>query len=137
MWTSPDLEAKARFFNLKRPLAYNVQGSWDLPIWSAKSCIQGPSPISNAKSWGISWILLSSWKYVITLFSSFVAMDERRQYILVVLALFVVIKHLIVALLALQQILMYKQSFEITMVAVLFLKEVKWTLHGLYKIMRG
>lgn len=58
-------------------------------------------------------------------FSNLKAMDERRQYILVVLALFVVIKHLIVALLALQQILMYKQSFEMTMVAVLFLKEVK------------
>ena len=50
------------------------------------------------------------------------AMDEIRLY---VLALFMVIKHAVVALLAFQQIVMYVQNFEMMMMAVMFLKDAK------------
>ena len=87
MWTSPNLETKSQLLRLERPLKYSLHETWDLPLWSAKSHVQVPSPISNAKSRGIFWVLKSPWKYILTLFSSLIPMDERRQYILVVLAL--------------------------------------------------
>ena len=49
-------------------------------------------------------------------------MDERRQHILVVLALFMVIKHVIVVLLAFQQIVMYEQNVEMMLMAVFILE---------------
>lgn len=59
---------------------------------------------------------------MITLFPNFMAMDEIRLY---VLALFMVIKHAVVALLAFQQIVMYVQNVEMMMMAVMFLKDAK------------
>ena len=41
---------------------------------------------------------------LILLFANLIAMDERRLQILVVISLFIVIKHIIVTLLAFQQI---------------------------------
>lgn len=75
------------------------------------SCkLQVPSPISNVKSSRISWVLLSSWKYLLTLISNCIAIDERRQHILVVLALLVVIKHVTIVFLKCQQIIIYEQK---------------------------
>ncbi len=44
-------------------------------------------------------------------------MDTRKQPVLVVLALFMVVKHIIVGML-LQQLVMYQQSVEIMMMVV-------------------
>ena len=52
-------------------------------------------------------------------------MDERRQHVLVVIRLFMVIKHVIIVILAFQRIFMYKQNIEMMLIVVLFLKEVE------------
>jgi hypothetical protein len=39
--------------------------------------------------------------------------------------------------LAFQQIVIYVQNVEMMVMAIMFLKEAKWTLHGLYENMRG
>jgi hypothetical protein len=48
-------------------------------------------------------------------------MDERTQHIFVALALFMVIKHVIVALLAFQHNVMYEQNVEMMLMVVFVL----------------
>lgn len=55
-------------------------------------------------------------------FFKFIATNERRQYILVVLAHFMVVKHVIVALLAFQQNVVYEENVGMMLMAVFILE---------------
>ena len=55
------------------------------------------------------------------LFSSFMTMDERTQHVFVALALFMVINHVIVALLAFHHNVMYEQNVEMMLMVVFIL----------------
>jgi hypothetical protein len=59
-------------------------------------------------------------------------MDERRHHILFDLALFMVIKHMVVTLLAFQKIVRYEQNVEMMLMVVFILKRgrmnTSWSL---------
>ena len=60
-------------------------------------------------------------------------MDERKQHILVVLALFMVIKHVIVTLLIFEQIFIYEQNVEMMLIAIFILEGQMNTPRSLWK----